>query len=242
MEAYKPEGFDMIPEGLKHPDGLWFTVHYGSVAILCNTDALGDRPIPQSYEDLKDPMYKGLIAFYDPPSSGVGYSVCVNINLAMGGTLDNWQPCVDYFKDLAANEVMYPKQDATARLMKGEIGILVAADFTGYTCKYQEDAPVEVVIPAEGSIRIPYTMSLVKGAPHADNGKKLIEFCLSPEGQKLFAEGFVRPIDPTALTDDLRDKFLPDSDYERVLELDYAAMANAQDAFMDVWVSEVFSG
>lgn len=242
MAPYKPAFFDQIPDTLKHPDGLWFTVHYGSVAILCNTEALGDRPVPQSYADLQDPMYKGLIAFYDPPSSGVGYSVCTNINLAMGGTFENWQPCVDYFKKLSSNDVMYPKQDATARLMKGEIGILVAADFTGYTCKYAENAPVEVVIPAEGSIRIPYTMSLVKNAPHEENAKKLIEYCLSPAGQRLFAEGYVRPMDTSALTDELKEKFLPDSDYERVIELDYAKMAEVQDTFMDIWVNEVFSG
>ena len=242
MDCYKPEGFDDLPDSLKDADGRWFTVHYGATAILCNTEVLDDLPLPTSYADLLDPMYKGMIAFYDPPSSGVGYSVCTNINLAYGGTLDNWDPCYEYFTKMMENEPMFPKQDATAKLMKGEIGILVCADFTGYSCKYNEMAPIEVVLPSEGYIRIPYTMSLVKNAPHADNGKALIDFCMSDEGQKLFAEGFVRPVKTAALTEDLKAKFLSDEEYENVIDLDYEAMANVQDNFMDQWVLRVYDG
>ena len=159
-----------------------------------------------------------------------------------GGSLDNWEPCFDYFTKLMENEPMFPKQDATAKLMKGEIGILVCADFTGYTCKYNEMAPVEVVLPAEGYIRIPYTMSLVKNAPHEENGKALIDYCMSDEGQRLFAEGFVRPVKEDALTDDLKEKFLPDEAYANVIDLDYEAMANVQDDFMDAWVTRIYDG
>lgn len=242
MDTYKPDGFDNLPDSLKDEDGRWFTVHYGATAILCNTEVLGSLPIPESYQDLLDPMYKGKIAFYDPPSSGVGYSVCTNINLAMGGTLENWEPCFEFFTELLRNDPMFPKQDATAKLMKGEIGILVCADFTGYTCKYNEGAPIEVVLPAEGYIRIPYTMSLVKNAPHADNGKALIDFCMSDAGQRLFAEGFVRPVKESALTDELKEKFLPDEAYENVIDLDYQAMSAAQQDFMDNWVVRIYDG
>ena len=242
MACYKPDGFEELPDSLKDPDGRWFTVHYGATAILCNTEVLDGLPLPTSYADLLDPMYKGIVAFYDPPSSGVGYSVCTNINLANGGSLDNWEPCFDYFTKLMENDPMFPKQDATAKLMKGEIGILVCADFTGYTCKYNEMAPVEVVLPAEGYIRIPYTMSLVKNAPHEENGKALIDYCMSDEGQRLFAEGFVRPVKEDALTDDLKEKFLPDEAYANVIDLDYEAMANVQDDFMDAWVTRIYDG
>ena len=213
MDCYKPEGFDDLPDSLKDAEGRWFTVHYGATAILCNTEVLDGRPLPTSYTYLLDPMYKGMIAFYDPPSSGVGYSVCTNINLAYGGTLDNRDPCFEYFTKMKENEPMFPKQDATAKLMKGEIGILVCADFTGYSCKYNESAPIEVVLPEEGYIRIPYTMSLVK-MHRMLRMVKSIDFCMSDEGQRLFAEGFVRPVKTSALTDDLKAKFLPDEAYE----------------------------
>ena len=85
-------------------------------------------------------------------------------------------------------------------------------------------------------------MSLVKNAPHADNGKALIDFCMSDAGQRLFAEGFVRPVKESALTDELKEKFLPDEAYENVIDLDYQAMSAAQQNFMDNWVVRIYDG
>ena len=77
LQSYKPDGFDNIDPALKDPNGLYTTVHYGSIAILCNTEALGDLPIPQSWEDLLDPMYNGMIGMLDPTSAAIGYSACI---------------------------------------------------------------------------------------------------------------------------------------------------------------------
>ena len=239
LEPYKPEGFDSMDDSLKDADGLYSTVHFGSIAILANTEALGDLPVPQSWEDLLDPMYKDMIGFLDPTSSAVGYSVCVAINEAMGGSLDNFDPLFDYVKKLSANNVIYPKQTSTAKLMKGEIPILVDADFNGYTLKYDQNGPIEVVIPEEGSVKIPYVIGLVKGAPHQEEAKKLIDYLYSDEGQQLFAKGYVRPINTAALTDDVKAKFLPDSDYERAVEVDWQKMSDVQNDFNDRWIKEV---
>ena len=239
LADYKSAYFDSIDASLKDAGGQFETVHFGSIAFLCNTEALGNTPVPRSWADLLKPEYKGKIGFLDPTSAAVGYSVCGAINLAMGGTLDNWDPAVAYLKKLNKNNVIYPKQTATAKLMKGEIPILIDADFNGYTLKYDQNGPIDVVIPAEGSLRIPYVIGLVKNAPHADNGKKLIEYLMSPAGQALFAKGYVRPVNTNALTDDLKAKFLPDSDYARVKDVDYAKMAAAQEKFNAIWATEI---
>jgi putative spermidine/putrescine transport system substrate-binding protein len=135
--------------------------------------------------------------------------------------------------------VIYPKQTSTARLLKGEIPILIDADFNGYGLKYDQNGPIEVVIPAEGSLRIPYVIGLVKDAPHAENGKKLIDYLMSAEGQQLFARGYVRPIDTSALSGDIKAKFLPDSDYARVKDVDYGKMADVQEQFSARWIKEI---
>lgn len=239
LENYKSKYFDKIDSSLKNADGQFETVHFGSIAFLCNTEALGSTPVPKSWADLLKPEYKGKIGFLDPTSSAVGYSVCGAINLAMGGTLDNWDPAFAYLKKLNQNGVIYPKQTSTAKLMKGEIPVLIDADFNGYTLKYDQKGPIDIVIPAEGSLRIPYVVSLVKNAPHPENGKKLIEYLMSAEGQALFAKGYVRPINTDALTADVKAKFLPDSDYARVKDVDYAKMAAVQEAFNARWIAEI---
>ena len=36
VTAYKPKHFDEIPEGLKDPDGKWFTIHSGTLGFFVN--------------------------------------------------------------------------------------------------------------------------------------------------------------------------------------------------------------
>lgn len=236
---YKPAGFDEMDPALKDPNGQYSTVHFGTIALLVNTEALVDLPVPQSWEDLLKPEYKGKIGFLDPTSAAVGYSVCVAMNTAMGGTLEDFDPLFDYLQELKKNDVIFPKQTSTAKLMKGEIPILIDADFNGYTLKHDQNGPIEIVIPQEGSLRIPYVVGLVKDSPNPEAGKKLIDYLFSDEGQMLFAEGYVRPINPDSLTEEVKAKFLPDSDYERVIDVDYELMSEVQDKFNERWMSEV---
>lgn len=241
LQSYKSQGFAEIDESLKNHEGLYTTVHYGSIAILANTDALGNLPVPQSWEDLLDPMYKGMIGMLDPTSAAIGYSACIAVNEALGGSLDNFDPAFDYFKKLNENDVIYPKQTSTAKLLKGEIPILIDADFNGYGLKHDQNGPIEVAIPLEGSLKIPYVVGLVKGAPNEANGKQLIDFLFSAKGQQLFAKGYVRPMNEESLTAEIKAKFLPDSHYERVRDVDYGVMSAVQDDFNARWLKEIGS-
>jgi putative spermidine/putrescine transport system substrate-binding protein len=65
-QAYKLAGWEKIPDGLKDPEGKWWTVHTGYIAILVNKAALKDKPVPKSFADLLKPDYKGMIAYDDP--------------------------------------------------------------------------------------------------------------------------------------------------------------------------------
>ena len=242
VEGYKPQHFDEIPDDLKDPDGKWMTLHYGAIAFIVNTDVLGNTPVPKSWEDLLKPEYKGKVGFLDPTSAAVGYSVVAAANLAMGGTLDDWDKGFDYLKRLEANGAIHPKQTATAKVMKGEIPILIDADFNGYKMKYNDNAPIEVVIPSEGSLKIPYAISLVKNAPHKENAKKYLDYLFSDEGQSLFAGGFVKPIRNVDIPQETKEKFLPDSDYERAMSVDFVKMNDVQNDVIERWKSEVVSG
>lgn len=239
LTPYKPPHFDEIPTNLKAPDGQWFTIHQGSIAFIVNTSELKNLPIPQSWDDLLDPKYAGKVGFLDPTQAAVGYSVYVAGNLAKGGTLDNWDPGVSYFKKLYANGLILPAQTATAMVQQGEIPILIDADFNGYKLKYIDDAPVEVVIPKEGSISIPYVIGLVKGAPNEANGKVLLDFTLSDEGQKLFTESYLRPVRKIAIDPAISARMLPESDYARVIYPDFVKMRDAQENATARWRSEV---
>lgn len=237
--AYKPAGFDEIPAGLKDADGRWFAVHYGTLGFFVNVDALGGAPVPQCFADLKKPEYRGMVGYLDPSSAFVGYAGAVAANIAFGGDLTNFDPAIQFFKELAQNDPMVPKQTSFARVVSGEIPILFDYDFNAYRGKYEEDGNFEFVLPCEGSIRVPYVMSLVAGAPHEETGKKVLDFILSDEGQAIWTNAYLQPARPVELPADVAAKFLPASDYERAVAVDYAEMEKAQATFGERYLNEV---
>lgn len=157
----------------------------------------------------------------------------------MGGDLENWEPGVQFFKKLRENGLILPAQTATAMVQQGEIPILIDADFNGYKLKHIDGAPVEVVIPEESSISIPYVNSLVNGAPNEENGKKLVAFSLSDEGQRLFAESYLRPARNIDIDPAISEKMLPASDYRRVVYPDFGKMRDAQAEATALWRNDV---
>ena len=236
--AYKPVGWAEIPDGLKDPEGHWFTIHSGTLGFMVNVDALQGKPVPRSWADLLKPEYKGLVGYLDPASAFVGYVGAVAVNNARGGSMDNFGPAIEWFKALKKNEPIVPKQTAYARVLSGEIAILLDYDFNAYRAKYKDKANVEFVIPAEGTVVVPYVMSAVAKGPNAASGQKALDFILSNEGQAIWANAFLRPVRTSAISKEAQARFLPASEYARARTVDYGRMAEAQKAFSDRYLRE----
>lgn len=237
--AFKPAAWAEIPDGLKDPDGHWFTIHSGTLGFMVNVDALKGKPVPKSWADLLKPEYKGLVGYLDPASAFVGYVGAVAVNQVRGGSMDNFGPAIEYFKALKKNEPIVPKQTSYARVLSGEIAILLDYDFNAYRAKHKDKANVEFVIPAEGTVVVPYVMSLVNKGPNAANGRKALDFILSNEGQAIWANAFLRPVRASAISKEAQARFLPATEYARAKTVDYGRMAEVQKAFSERYLREV---
>lgn len=239
LMPYKPKGWDKIPAGLKDPEGYWFAIHSGTLGLFVNQAALGKLPVPQKWTDLLKPEYKGLVGYLDPTSAAVGQLGVMAVNLALGGTYDNLDPGIRFFKALAKNQPIVPKQTSYARVISGEIPILLDYDFNAYRGKYKDNAPVQFVIPQEGTLTFPYVMGLVNHAPHAENGKKMLDFVLSDESQTLWGNAFLRPVFAEHLSAEAKAKFLPAADYARAHPVDLKKLAAAQDKIVERYRNDV---
>lgn len=239
LEPYKPANWDQVPARLKDPDGYWTTIHSGTLGLFINKDALGGKPVPACWKDLLKPDYKGMVGYLDPSSAAVGYVGAVAINLALGGSASNFTPAIDFFKELRKNDPIVPKQTSYARVVSGEIPILLDYDFNAYRAKYSEKGNFEFVIPCEGSVMFPYVIGLVKNAPDKEKAKKVLDYLLSDKGQAIWTNAYLRPARPIELPENVKKKFLPDSDYARARSVDWGEMENVQKAFVDRYLAEV---
>jgi putative spermidine/putrescine transport system substrate-binding protein len=239
LEPYKPAKWDEVPAGLKDQEGYWTTIHSGTLGLFVNKDALGGKPVPACWKDLLKPDYKGMVGYLDPSSAAVGYVGAVAVNLALGGTADNFGAAVDFFKQLQKNQPIVPKQTSYARVVSGEMPILFDYDFNAYRAKYTEKGNFEFVIPCEGSVTFPYVVGLTKNAPHKDKAKKVLDYLLSDKGQAIWTNAFLRPARPVELSAEAKAKFLPEADYARAKNVDWGQMETVQKAFTDRYLAEV---
>jgi putative spermidine/putrescine transport system substrate-binding protein len=240
-DSYKPKGWEKIPAGLKDPNGTWWTVHTGHIAILVNTVALKGKPVPRSFADLLKPMYKGLIVYDDPRFNGTGFTFVAGINAVLGGGKDQ-KAGFEYMKKLDANILKYAKENSYNELLRGEIPIWINADGNGLKAKYVDKATIEVVIPAEGTITMPLVMGMVKGAPHKEATKKYFDWLLTDEAQLLMAESFFQPVMPVKLNPSLQAKFPPKSAYAKAKVLPLDQLAAQADSTKKRWEKEVEGG
>jgi putative spermidine/putrescine transport system substrate-binding protein len=75
-----------------------------------------------------------------------------------------FDPAIAFFKALKNNDPIVPKQTSYARVVSGEMPILLDYDFNAYRAKYNEKGNFKFVIPCEDSVVFPYVIGLVKDA------------------------------------------------------------------------------
>jgi len=239
VEPYKPQHWEEVSAGLKDADGYWTAIHSGTLGLFVNKEALGGKSVPACWRDLLKNDYRGLVGYLDPSSAAVGYVGAVAVNLALGGSAKDFSPASTFFKDLAKNQPIVPKQTSYARVVSGEIPILFDYDFNAYRAKYTEKGAFEFVLPCEGSVVFPYVVGLVKGGPDKAKAEKVLDYLLSDKGQAIWTNAYLRPARPVPLSNAVKSKFLPESEYARARSVDWAEMEAAQKAFTERYLADV---
>ncbi|MCX6055547.1 MAG: extracellular solute-binding protein [Chloroflexi bacterium] len=195
VQAYKVSTWDSIPADSKDPDGYWYGDYYGVMAFEVNKDIVTN--VPQDWADLLKPEYKGQFALAgDPRASAQAQMSVYGAALYNGGTLDNVQAGLDFFKKVNDAGNFVPLIAKQATVAKGETPVIMRWDYSALSDKdtLAGNPNIEVVYPKSGTIAGIYIQAISAYAPHPNAAKLWMEFLYSDEGQNIWLKGYCHPI------------------------------------------------
>ena len=195
VQPYKVATWDTIPADSKDAAGNWYGDYYGVLAFEVNKDAV--KNVPQVWADLLKPEYKGQVALAgDPRASAQAQMSVYAAALANGGSLDNVQPGLDFFKKLNEAGNFVPVIAKQATVAKGETPVIMRWDYNALSDKTSlaGNPEIEVVIPKDGALAGVYIQGISAYAPHPNAAKLWMEYLYSDEGQIIWLKGGCHPI------------------------------------------------
>src|SRR5215510_10377895 len=215
LAPYKVATWDTI-KGTNDLDGYYYVDYSGVMVLEVNTDIIKD--LPKSYKDLLDPKYKGQVALAgDPRASNQAAQSVYAAALANGGSLDNIQPGLDFFKQLNTEGNLLPLIADSGPIGKGETPITFQWSWNAYANKdnFKGNPNIDVVYPSDVNWGGYYYQAISAYAPHPAAARLWEEYLYSDEGQTLWVKGYCAPArladlnSRSVLSDELKAK-LPD--------------------------------
>jgi iron(III) transport system substrate-binding protein len=189
LAAFQPSHAGDLPETFKAKDGTWYGFAARARILIVNTKLVAESDRPKGIKDLLDPKWKGKIGIAKPLfGTTATHAACL---FAAWGD----EKAQQFFRDLKANGVQVlsgNKQVATAA-GSGQIafGLTDTDDAMG---EVDAGSPVAIVYPDRnpdqlGTLFIPNTLAIIKGAPDGDAARALADHLLSPEVEAALANG-----------------------------------------------------
>ena len=191
LDPYAPKGLDQVKASFKDskspPTWVGFDAWVG--AICFNTAEAGKKsmPKPAKWADLVKPEYKGAIVMPNPASSGTGY-LTVSAWIQGMGEAQAWE----FMTKLHENIAVYTHSGSKPCKMAGagEFAVGISFEYPGAKEK-TKGAPVEVVLPGEGSGWEMEATGIVKGTKNAAAAKKLADWAIGKHAMEVYNETYV---------------------------------------------------
>lgn len=190
LEPYAPKGVDKLApqyrDSVNPPQWVGMDAW---AAVICINTVEADKaklPMPTSWQDLTNPLYKGHIIMPNPASSGTGF-LDVSSWLQLMGEEQGWK----YMDALHENIKQYthsgskPCKQAAA----GEATLGISFEFRAAKSK-AEGAPLEIVVPQEGVGWDMEAAAIVKGTKKLEAAKTLMDWIVSEKANRMYNEGY----------------------------------------------------
>ncbi len=187
LDKYVSPSAKDIPVLYKDPEGTWTGFAARARVLLINRKHIPSASeMPQSIEAFRDPKYLGRMTIALPLFGTTATHAAALFSV--------WGPekTKQWFIDVKKNNVLISPGNAQARnrVASGELAFCLT-DTDDAVGAILDGKPVTMVFPDAdglGTLVIPNTVALIKGAPHPGAAKKLIDYILSPEVEGKLAQ------------------------------------------------------
>ncbi|MGE0758262.1 MAG: extracellular solute-binding protein [Pirellulaceae bacterium] len=203
VEVYRTPAGDPFPEMYRSPSGAWYGFAGRARVLLVNTELVPADVRPSSIQDLGDSRWRGKTAIAKPLfGTTATHAACL---------FAHWGPeaARTYFQRLKANDIqVLSGNKQVARAVSAGQAAFGITDTDDAIIEVDAGHPVVIVYPdqvaeAMGTLFIPNTVCMIKGGPHPEASRRLIDFLLSPEVERHLAqaESAQIPLNPNVQVD-----------------------------------------
>lgn len=199
IEPYLAPALQNQPAGTFNPQGYWAGWHFTALGIGINTERFasryGERPYPQTWEDLLDPAYAGEIVMTDPLASSTAY-LFVQLQLQRLG----WDAGWDYLARLAPLVAQFPSSGAAPAQLLGAGEYTLAVSYVHVLARnISAGFPMALVVPPDttGEVGV---VSIIRDGPNTEAAQQFVDFLLGAEAQQLFTDiTLTSPVNPAVV-------------------------------------------
>jgi len=234
LEPYQPAGIESVAARFRDPDGRWFATTGYMAAFCVNNEVLERKslPMPTSWQDLLDPVYKGEIVMPNPASSGTGY-FDVTAWLTLFGDDNGKGGGWKYMDALHENIAQYTHSGSKPCNMAaaGEYVVGISFEYRANTIK-AKGGPIDLVFPKEGLGWDLEAVAIHQGTKKLDAAKKLADWATSKDAMLLYGKNFAITAQP-GVAAPLAN--VP-KDYEaRLVKMDFNWAADNRERILAEW-------
>jgi iron(III) transport system substrate-binding protein len=222
LAPYRSASAEDIPEIFKDADGSWTGFSARVRVIAYNSRLVSEKDAPRSVFDLADPKWKGQVAIADPRFGSTSFHVA-----ALYATLGDAK-ADEFFRRLKANDVKIAPGNSVVRdmVVRGEVKVGLT-DTDDVNVALASGAPIGMIMPDSEGMGVPMMpnlVSMIAGAPHPEQARRMIDYLLSPDVEASLAssEAVQIPLRPSVPG----PANLPRIDAFKPLTLDYGKAAS----------------
>jgi iron(III) transport system substrate-binding protein len=188
LEPYEPPNATDFPAMYRSPAGLWHGFAARARILIVNTSRVKEDDRPTSIKDLIDPQWRGQVGIAKPLfGTTATHAACL---FATWGD----EPAKQFFDALADNaQIMAGNKHVAEAVAAGQLAFGLT-DTDDAMVEIEKGMPVEIIYPDQqadglGTLFIPNTVAILKGAPHPVEARRLVEYVLSPAVEDALAHG-----------------------------------------------------